>query len=211
PGQQSVVQATSEMFMHNVMLPDYVDLWLERSRRSSCEVVFLWFLSVAAETFVVFGTHADMDPFKAAVHIVAYFIVATACSAVSLYFLLVCSAQAAMVDHYSATASDPAVACQVLRHRWDQIQAILRRSAQCLTPCLLILTLSPVIVVVTSAFELIMQNEYNAQRVLLELLPKSFWALGIIRVLSRIGEVTGNCDRLPVFLNSFLLGDGFEK
>ncbi|CAE8710476.1 unnamed protein product [Polarella glacialis] len=116
-----------------------------------------------------------------------------------------------MVDHFSAKAADLSQEYDVLRHRWDQIQAILRRSAQCLTPSLMILTLSPVIIVVTSTIELFVDSEYDARRILLELFPKTFLLLGIIRVLSRIGEVTGNCDRLPVFLNSLLLGDGWVR
>ncbi|CAE8616077.1 unnamed protein product [Polarella glacialis] len=43
------------------------------------------------------------------------------------------------------------------------------------------------------------------------LCKKTFGLLGIIRVRSQIGEVTGNCDRLPVFLNSLLLGHGFNQ
>ncbi|CAE8619807.1 unnamed protein product [Polarella glacialis] len=137
PGQQSVVQATSEMFMNNVMLPDYVDLWLERSRRSSCEVAFLWFLSVASETAVVLWTSAEHD----LGHLAVFAILAAAYSGVGLYLLLVISAQAAMIDHFSATAADLLQDYKVLRHRWDQIQAILRRSAQCLAPSFLMLTL----------------------------------------------------------------------
>ncbi|CAE8741356.1 unnamed protein product [Polarella glacialis] len=211
PGQQSVVQATSEMFMNNVMLPDYVDLWLERSRRNSCEVAFLWLLSVFKETAIVLWTSAEIHLGKVVIHMAIFATVATTFSAVSLYFLVVCSAQAAMVDHYSAKAADLSQDYRVLRHRWDQIQAILRRSARCLTPCLMIVTLIPVIVVVTSTLELIMDNESDSKRIVLELFPKTFGLLGIIRVLARIGEVTGNCDRLPVFLNSLLLGDGFDQ
>ncbi|CAE8668356.1 unnamed protein product [Polarella glacialis] len=213
PGRQSAVHVTSEIFMNNVMLPDYVDLWLERSRRSRLEVAFLWFLSVAAETAVVLWRSDTLDPGKAVVHLVVFATVATLISALSLYLLLVCSAQAAMVDHYSATAAELPrnYEVAVLGQRWDQIQAILRRSAQCLTPCLLILTLSPVVVVAASIVELAVDNGYNAQMILWELIPKTFGLLGIIRVLSQIGEVTGNCDRLPVFLNSLLLGDGFNQ
>ncbi|CAE8586650.1 unnamed protein product [Polarella glacialis] len=210
PGQQSVVQATSEMFMNNVMLPDYVDLWLERCCRSSCEVAFLWFLSVAAEA-VVLWTSAEHDPGKAVIHMAVFAILAAAYSLVGLYLLLVISAQAAMIDHFSATAADLLQDYKVLRHRWDQIQAILRRSAQCLAPSLLILTLSPVIIVIICTIELIDDNEYDAQSILVKLVPKSFELLGVIRVLSRIGEVTGNCDRLPVVLNSLLLGSGFDQ
>ncbi|CAE8581577.1 unnamed protein product [Polarella glacialis] len=74
----------------------------------------------------------------------------------------------------------------------------------------MIITLSPVVVLVTSTMHFMEDSEYDAQRILLELFPKTFVLLGIIRVLSRIGEVTGNCDRLPVFLNSLLLGDGWD-
>ncbi|CAE8740673.1 unnamed protein product [Polarella glacialis] len=210
PGKQSVAQATSELLMNNMMLPDYVDLWLDRSRRSSCEVVVLLFLSVAAETAVVLSKGAELDPGQAFAHLAVFATVATTFSAVSLYFSVVCSAQAAMVDHFSAKAADLSQDYEVLRHRWDQIQAILRRSAQCLTPSLMIITLSPVVVLVTSTMHFMEDSEYDAQRILLELFPKTFVLLGIIRVLSRIGEVTGNCDRLPVFLNSLLLGDGWD-
>ncbi|CAE8689878.1 unnamed protein product [Polarella glacialis] len=211
PGQQSAVQVTSEMFTNNKMLPEYVDLWLERCRRSGREVLCLWFLSVATETAALLLKSDNLNPGTTAVHLVVFATVATWFSALSLYLLLVCCAQAAMVDHYSVTAAEQSRDYEVLRHRWDQIQAILRHSAQCLTPCLLILTLTPVIVVVTSIIELIMENEYDSQTILLELFPKAFWLLGIIRVLSKIGEVTGKCDRLPVFLNSLLLGDGFDE
>ncbi|CAE8720416.1 unnamed protein product [Polarella glacialis] len=211
PGQQSVVQATSEMFLNNEMLPDYVDLWLQRSRRSRREVVFLMFLSMAAETAVVLWTRDELPLVKAVVRLAVFATVATAYSAVALYLLLVCSAQAAMVDNYSATAADLSQDYKVLRHRWDQIQAVLRRSAQCLAPCLLILTLTPVIVGVTSSIDLLVDSENDAQSILVELFPKCCGLLGITRVLSRIGEVTGNCARLPVFLNSLLLGNGFDE
>ncbi|CAE8678602.1 unnamed protein product [Polarella glacialis] len=211
PGHQSAAQATSEVFMNNVTLPEYVDLWLERSRWSSCEVAFLWFLSLAAETAAVDWTSDKLDPGKAIVHLTVYAAVTAAFSGLALYLLHVCNAQAGMVDHYSATAAELSEDYAVLRHRWDQIQAILRRSAQCLTPCLLTLTLSPVIVVVATTIEFIVDSEHNAQKILLELFPKTFVLLGTFRVLSRIGEVTGNCDRLPVFLNSLLLGDGFDE
>ncbi|CAE8712160.1 unnamed protein product [Polarella glacialis] len=211
PGQQSVVQATSEMFMDNVMLPEYVDLWLERSRRSRSEVAFLWFLAVAAEIAVVVWTSDELDPGQAVIHLAVFATVATAYCSVALYLLLVCSAQAAMVDHYSTTFADLSQDYNVLRHRWDQIQAILRRSAQCVAPCLLMLTITPVIVVVTGTIELILDNEADFQRILVKLVPKGFGLLGILRVLARVGEVTGNCDRLPVFLNSSLLGSGFDQ
>ncbi|CAE8707905.1 unnamed protein product [Polarella glacialis] len=117
PGQQSVVQATSEMFLNNEMLPDYVDLWLQRSRRSRREVVFLMFLSMAAETAVVLWTRDELPLVKAVVRLAVFATVATAYSAVALYLLLVCSAQAAMVDNYSATAADLSQDYKVLRHR----------------------------------------------------------------------------------------------
>ncbi|CAE8637723.1 unnamed protein product, partial [Polarella glacialis] len=59
--------------------------------------------------------------------------------------------------------------------------------------------------------ELILDNEADFQRILVKLVPKGFGLLGILRVLARVGEVTGNCDRLPVFLNSSLLGSGFDQ
>ncbi|CAE8629669.1 unnamed protein product [Polarella glacialis] len=207
------MQATSAILMDKYMLPKFVDLWLERSRWSSWQTAFLWFLSVAIETAVVLWTHGEDDDFHHAdiVHITTFAVIAGTFSALSLYLLHMCNAQAAMIDHYSATAAETTDDYWLLRHDWDRIQATLRRSAQGLTPCLLTLTFTPLLVVAVSAIELFLDNEHQGQRILLELLPKMIVLLGALRGLCRIGEVTGNCERLPVFLNSLLLGDSFDE
>ncbi|CAE8649979.1 unnamed protein product, partial [Polarella glacialis] len=213
PGRDSAMQATSAILMDKHMLPKFVDLWLERSRWSSWEAAFLWFLSVAIEAAVVTWTHDGDDDchLPGIVHITAFAVVAGTFSALSLYLLHMCNAQAAMIDHYSATAAETTDDYWQLRHDWDRIQATLRRSAQGLTPCLLTLTFTPLLVVAVSAIELFLDNEYHGHRIMLELSPKLIVLLGALRGLCRIGEVTGNCERLPVFLNSLLLGDFFDE
>ncbi|CAE8612679.1 unnamed protein product [Polarella glacialis] len=213
PGQDSAMQSTSAMLMDRDMLPKYVDLWLKRSRWSSWEAAFLWFLSVAAETAVVLWSSGrdESDSRQAAGRLLAFAVAAGTYSALSLYPLHISNAQAAMIDHYSSSFVERSADYCKLRQDWDKIQAILRRSAQSLTPCLLMLTLTPVIVVKLCAFELLLASECDARRMLLELLPKMIVHLGILRGLCRIGEVIGNRNRLTVFLNSLLLGDGFDE
>ncbi|CAE8644530.1 unnamed protein product [Polarella glacialis] len=213
PGRDSAIQVTSAMLMDEYMLPKFVDLWLERSQWSSWEAFFFWFLSVAIETGVVLWT-SDKDndtAMQEAVHLTAFAVVAGAFSALSLYVLHMCNAQAAMIDNFSATAAETSDDYRLLRQDWDKIQATLRRSAQGLTPVLLTLTFTPLLIVVFSAIELLMDNDCDTQRILLELLPKMIVLMGAVRGFCRIGEVTGNCERLPVFLNSLLLGDAFDQ
>ncbi|CAE8629670.1 unnamed protein product, partial [Polarella glacialis] len=190
PGRDSAMQATSAILMDKHMLPKFVDLWLERSRW--LEQLGGCLLVVAIEAAVVTWTHDGDDDchLPGIVHITAFAVVAGTFSALSLYLLHMCNAQAAMIDHYSATAAETTDDYWQLRHDWDRIQATLRRSAQGLTPCLLTLTFTPLLVVAVSAIELFLDNEYNGHRIMLELLPKLIVLLGALRGLCRIGEVT---------------------
>jgi len=209
-GQDGSVVVTTKMLVEHSVTFKYDARWKRRSSFSNVTTVLTWLLAVVMEGVL----HAIQDMPQTGViptavggaqaRIASFAVISGLFSALALYVQHVCNGLASMVDSYCSHTVATAD-LKDLKGDWNVLQAILRRSAQGLAPCLLSISLTPLVVLIICAVELFF-SDVSARGMILVLLPKMLLGIGVCRVGLRAGQISGMCSRVPVFLNSLLLG-----
>jgi len=206
----SVAVTTVHLTEHSIAW-NYDARWKRKSQYSNAATVLIWVTAVAAEVLLHVGS-ADIDGLREEMrnpeaHIGAFAIIAGLFCAICLYVQNVNNGLAAMVDSYCAKLVG-AEDLSGLKIEWNILQALLRRSAEGMGPCLVVICLTPVVVVVMSTMELLMSDTATGGVMLAVLLPKLVLGFSVCQLALGIARISGTCARVPVFLNSVLLGVG---
>eukprot|EP00930_Biecheleria_cincta_P062219 TRINITY_DN4770_c0_g1_i3.p1 TRINITY_DN4770_c0_g1~~TRINITY_DN4770_c0_g1_i3.p1 ORF type:complete len:595 (+),score=82.37 TRINITY_DN4770_c0_g1_i3:68-1786(+) len=220
-GKGGELQIIQEAMKAQDISVEFKDLWKSREVSSSLWAAVLWLIALATNISVVLAgccASRGCSDVVCAAHVpdlVGRAIVRGMFTATMCYISTMCDAQSSLIDHYCTHElldehNEHDQHLQALRREWNKVQALLRRCGEAIGPCVMVATLVPVLSLVL-VFIRLLETNAELHLLILEMLPAVVLIVYAARLMKNIGHITAAGARVPLYMNSLLLGDMHDE